>query len=108
MRTEKARANAVFAGAVISIEKRSDFTRVAVLRVESVWKGLGRKEIEVTVFTGNGGGDCGFPFRIGEKYLIYAHFNSSKNLGANICSRTKIFAEAGPDTSVLGKPFKYQ
>ena len=38
--------------------------------VEENFRGQQRKSIEVT--TGQGGGDCGFHFRTGERYLVYA------------------------------------
>lgn len=37
------------------------------LRVERVWKG--RRRPELHLYTGNGGGDCGFVFEPGESYV---------------------------------------
>lgn len=39
------------------------------LRVERVWKG--RRRPELRLYTGNGGGDCGFVFEAGESYFVY-------------------------------------
>lgn len=39
------------------------------LRVERVWKGSRRPELRL--YTGNGGGDCGFLFAPGESYFVY-------------------------------------
>jgi hypothetical protein len=33
---------------------------------------------EVEVVTVNGGGDCGYDFTIGERYLVYAHVYNNK------------------------------
>ena len=38
--------------------------------VSSVWKGPVKKRL--VVFTGRGGGDCGIPFAVGSRYLVYA------------------------------------
>jgi hypothetical protein len=43
----------------------------------------------VDVYTGLGGGDCGYSFEIGQKYLVYA-YGTPPRLNTNICSRTKI------------------
>jgi hypothetical protein len=56
---------------------------------------------EVEVFTGSGGGDCGYPFRVGQHYLVYAYRDKDK-LGTNICTRTKSFANANEDLAFLG------
>jgi hypothetical protein len=44
---------------------------------------------EVTVYTGMGGGDCGYPFVPGVSYLVYAgQQNGDGRLHAGICSAT--------------------
>ena len=43
----------------------------------------------VDVYTGLGGGDCGYSFEIGQKYLFYT-YGTPPMLSTNICSRTKI------------------
>ena len=43
----------------------------------------------VTVFTGSGGGDCGFKFDAGKTYLVYAHQEKSGQLSTGICARTR-------------------
>ena len=45
------------------------------LETTEIFKGEKRKK-EIVIFTGSGGGDCGFYFKKGEKYLIYAFKNS--------------------------------
>jgi hypothetical protein len=68
-------------------------------RVESVWKGKAFQE--VTIFTGQGGGDCGYRFEVGESYLVYA-YGSNENLSTNICQRTAPRSADG-DMKLLGK-----
>ena len=42
---------------------------------------------EIVVYTGNGGGDCGYPFAIGTSYLVYA-FAGKDRLTTGICTPT--------------------
>lgn len=42
---------------------------------------------EIMVYTGNGGGDCGYPFTVGTSYLVYA-FVSKDELNTGICMPT--------------------
>ncbi|HEV7797917.1 MAG TPA: carboxypeptidase-like regulatory domain-containing protein, partial [Pyrinomonadaceae bacterium] len=53
--------------------------------------------------TGRGGGDCGFGFVIGQRYLVYAYRSAkSDRLTTGICSRTKPYEKAGEDLLFLG------
>lgn len=75
----------VFVGHVASLkEDKAEFTRfgekeeirtglVAHMVVEEALKGITQKEVDVV--TGGGGGDCGYGFREGERYLVYAYPN---------------------------------
>ena len=71
------------------------------LKISRVYKGVENDKIQ-TIYTGAGGGDCGFYFEQNKRYLIYANMNSfitkellSSNdsfknvLSTNICKRTK-------------------
>jgi hypothetical protein len=50
------------------------------------------------LFTGFGGGDCGFPFRTGETYLVYAYREpGSGRWTTGVCSNTKRIREDDPD-----------
>ncbi|MEP6719627.1 MAG: hypothetical protein ABJB21_10810 [bacterium] len=42
---------------------------------------------EIVVYTGGGGGDCGYPFTVGTSYLVYA-FASKDELTTGICTPT--------------------
>ena len=97
--------------------------------VEEPLKDIGA--VEVDVVTGGGGGDCGYDFKAGERYLVYAYESEggalsesmsrtviapSKRtlvkrnvLSASICSRTRPLARAQDDIELLralinGKP----
>jgi hypothetical protein len=53
------------------------------------------------VVTGAGGGDCGFGFEVGERYLVYASRRESGELTTGICSRTNLLAKAAGDVAFL-------
>lgn len=85
-------AAAVFSGKVLKITEGkeglpgSGLKELAVkFRVEQSWK-LIRKD-KVTVFTVNKGSMCGFPFKVGERYLVYARGGRDK-FSTDICTRT--------------------
>lgn len=50
---------------------------------------------EIVVHTGNGQGDCGYPFIVGNTYLVYAR-TSQNQLGTSSCSQT------GPEVRAAG------
>jgi hypothetical protein len=98
-------AAAVFSGKVVEIRrhKRSEdiFARVeVVLRVERVWKGVGGAT--VSVFTASHSATCGYGFKGGRTYLVYAHKDAEGRLSTGICSRTRRLKDAGQDLKELG------
>ena len=102
-RVKKARKNsrAVFSGRVLRIEEVGYMLKVT-LGVENSWKE--RLPKEVVLFTGRGGGDCGYRFEVGEDYLVYAYDFSGTVLGTNICQRTMPLSGGADDLRILGKP----
>lgn len=67
--------------------------RLAVkFRVWESWKGVERGF--VTAETGLGGGDCGYPFEIAERYLVFADASTSGSLEVSTCSDTLAESEA--------------
>lgn len=69
--------------------------RVAFEVVEP-FKGLEATAGTVELFTGNGGGDCGYPFIVGSIYLVFAD-ESNGRLTASICSNTMPIEKAATD-----------
>lgn len=63
---------------------------------------LGIEGTEVEVGTGSGGGDCGYDFVPGRRYLVYAYRTKSNRLATSICSATKPYELADPDLKFLG------
>ena len=68
------RSTVVFQGRVVAITEerlRSGYANQRVtLRVGRTWKGMATSEL--TLYTGMGYGDCGYPFQVGTEHLIYA------------------------------------
>lgn len=98
----KKKSQAVFAGEVLEIIEPSDKNFLLVkVRVESNWKGA--DAIEIVIVTGKGNGDCGYPFAVDKKYLIYAYQTNNSHLSTNICQRTALLSDAEKDIAALGK-----
>jgi hypothetical protein len=102
VRAAPGESRAVFSGKVLEVRGDPQTLFVLVrLRVERVWKGAPRAEARI--FTGRGGGDCGYQFEVGESYLVYAYRWREGELGTNICQRTAKLSEAAKDLQILGK-----
>jgi hypothetical protein len=56
--------------------------------VREILGGRVASEKDTVVFTGTGGGDCGYPFAIGQTYLVYAYTNDEQ-LATSICTPTR-------------------
>ncbi|MBD7984383.1 hypothetical protein H9649_07315 [Sporosarcina sp. Sa2YVA2] len=101
-------ANAVFSGEVIEITDNMKLIngngRTVKFKVDESWKGIESGEVAIT--TGNNEADCGFPFEVGQSYLVYASSNGmydSKSLTTSICNRTVQLANATEDLKVFGE-----
>lgn len=100
-------SDVVFVGAVIGVEKITEVDSVGsgeskkvfsvssyiyTFKVEKKYKRKRRRYLRDTIVkirTGSGGGDCGFPFIKGEKYIVYAQKEKGyKLLTTDICTRT--------------------
>ena len=100
------RAPAVFSAVVLDIRQKRDpadgpeywAERIVTLQVEQSWRGDAAGTIEVR--TGTGGGDCGYTFTRGMRYLVYASYRAG-GFGVNICSRTRPLTEASDDLAYL-------
>ncbi len=51
--------------------------------------GVSEPGAEAVVYTGSGGGDCGYPFVVGTSYLVYAGVGSDGRLSTGICHGTQ-------------------
>jgi hypothetical protein len=101
------RVDAVFAGTVVGSGKitvdegelKHDM-RLVRLTVDQPIRGM--KAAEVDVVTGWGGGDCGYEFKIGQRYLVYAYRDEKdQRLSTSICTRTRLLTEADDDFAFI-------
>jgi len=91
--------------------------------VEEALKGIKPSAVEVEVVTSESGSDCGYSFKVGERYLVYAYSgrdesrdasDSRKGVGgasnapqskpvvsAGLCSRTRLLVNAQDDLDLI-------
>src|SRR5271156_2958977 len=88
-------------GDVIPADLEEDLPRMRVtFQVLHTYKG--GQQTQVQIETGYGGGDCGFSFEVGERYLVYANRdNESGELSTSICSGTATVDESRPAIAKL-------
>jgi hypothetical protein len=98
-------SDAVFSGTVLSMTPIKDgslgapfLSLVVKFTVEQGFVNVAPGSLEIV--TGMGGGDCGYRFKVGVKYLVYATKYAS-HLSTSICSRTRPLAEAKEDLLYL-------
>jgi len=97
------RTTAVFRGRVESITRVASKSTVGLplgrrvtFTVMEPFRGVTGRTLDVR--TGNGGGDCGYPFKEGVEYLVFASMNESTGeLATGICSKTKPATQAEED-----------
>lgn len=95
-----AEADAVFLGKVLSFEAiPASHQRRAHLAVLQIWKG--NKSAADTLYTPFDEAGCGYDFRVGETYLIYAFQYGEEPLSTNLCTRTRHASRAAEDLSYL-------
>jgi HEAT repeat protein len=102
-----ARTDAVFSGTVIDrIDPRPKDSKIIstgdpieyTIEIDQVWKGdVG--DI-ASVISARAGASCGYTFKIGETYLIYARLHDGK-FHTGLCSRTRSISRAGEDLAEL-------
>jgi len=58
---------------------------------------------QVPIITGLGGGDCGYSFKIGEQYLVYASrdYRKKEMFSTSICTRTRPVRNADEDLEYI-------
>ncbi len=74
------------------------------LRVDRAWKGV--ESDTVVVRTGRNDGDCGFRFRRGGSYLVFAHAAEDGSLVTGLCDRTTRLRRAAASLRTLGPPVR--
>ena|SRR2546429_9588227 len=104
------KADAVFVGSVASVIDSATplasrpsmvvHTRRVLLVLERGWKGA--LSDSLVVWTGNGAGDCGYPFKVGERYLVFAVSSGSAGFSTGVCTLTQPLSKAGRYIRALG------
>lgn len=100
------KASAIFAGTVTDISgvsgKKVGYglsRRLVRFSVNEAFLGVNGTEAEVK--TGLGDADCGYGFRQGGQYLVYAYRQKDGSLYTGICSRTRPLSEAADDLAYI-------
>jgi len=99
----------VFVGKVVAIDTQSPQPGPERgylqrrIRLEVLERFQGALEGNVTLLTGLGGGDCGYPFQVDGIYVVYAHEDRANSpiLGTGICTRTAPVERAKEDLAFL-------
>ena len=73
--------------------------RLVRLHVDRPLRNMDAADVEIV--TGLGDSDCGFGFRLGGQYLVYAYPNNDKTLETSICTRTRPLSEATADLAYI-------
>ncbi len=99
-------ADVVFAGTVRAVEEIDHDGLGAPYRSMLVRFDVERGFVNaapgpVEIVTGTGGGDCGYSFAIGGRYLVYAWKTPSSRLSTGSCSRTRPLDKAEEDLRYL-------
>ena len=101
-------ASAVFIGTVIDSsiitlqieDNRRERQRLVRFSLDEAFRGVQGATAEV--ITGMWGGDCGFEFKPGERYLIYAYRRQQDNkLHTSVCTRTRPVSKADEDLQYI-------
>ena len=99
-------ADSVFVGTVRGIESidrdpSSGFDRLVLVRMDVERWFVNAVPRQVEIVTGPGGGDCGYRFANGGRYLVYAWKTETSRYRTSICSRTRPLDEAREDLRYL-------
>ena len=99
-------ADSVFVGTVRGIESidrdpSSGFDRLVLVRMDVERWFVNAVPRQVEIVTGPGGGDCGYRFANGGRYLVYAGKTETSRYRTSICSRTRPLDQAREDLGYL-------
>ena len=97
-------SSAVFSGEVVDFDK-SPPRATATVRVSNVWKGPKQQTVEIT--TSSDEAACGYPFKEGQEYLVYA-YTGKQGLEVDLCGATNPLSEADANLEALGEGEKPQ
>jgi hypothetical protein len=78
----------------------------AQFEVIEIWKGVSGRDVDL--WTGRGGGDCGFDFHPAEAYLVFARRTPNGRLVTGDCTNTMPLADAVVEIAALGPGTRIQ
>jgi hypothetical protein len=92
-----------FWGEVIELRKSPKVGVIQVkIEVAESWKEVLPKVVTITTESGG----CGYPFQIGNNYLVFATGSSVRNLSTGLCMSNKQRYKATEEIEALGKGIK--
>jgi hypothetical protein len=97
-------AAAVFEGKVLKVAPATERSLAVTFSITRTWKGVAEEKVEV--LTGTDDGNCGYKFKVGSTYLVYASgatVDEKTQLSTGICHRTRPVDKADEDFKELGK-----
>lgn len=94
------KSTAIFIGEVLSIEAEATYLKIK-FDVLASYKGINERAY-IIVRTAKNQAACGFPFRVGEKYLVFTYGEDGFYTG--LCSRTRLLSESSDTIAMLPKP----
>lgn len=98
-------SGSIFAGRVVKIEPNEDSERggyTVTFEVSEAWKGV--RDPILKVNTAGNSAICGYAFKNGQDYLVYATKEPGYDLRVSLCSRTQPLDQAAEDLKELGEP----
>ncbi len=96
-------SDAVFSGEVVDLQKGTlAGNDPATLQVSEAWKGTDQRTLEVR--TPSQGSACGYNFKEGQEYLVFAY--GKQDLRVDACGHTTQLSKADADLAFLGNSEK--
>ncbi|RUS45826.1 hypothetical protein [Cohnella sp. AR92] len=96
---------AVFVGKVLdkggTVSSRFGNLREYTFEVKEAWKGVEESPFSLYAYDG-GDASCGYPFDVGQTYLVYSYQDKDGTLQTNLCSGNVVYEHANDDLRQLG------
>ena len=83
-------ANNVFIGKVVSVDSFDNTSRKVIFQISERLKT--DSLLQITIYTGKGGADCGLSIKEGEKWYIFT-YSYNNHSWASLCGRSALLSE---------------
>jgi len=112
-KAELAQHNSVLQGTVESIKQvavgaHGSRQNLVKFKIEQSWKGISSWHSTMVVRTSTSGASCGYGFKVGQSYVVYAGLSEEGELHTSLCTRNALTANAAEDLAELGEGVKPQ